>query len=202
MRKRYLDGIDVFYTSLSATKAGPRERRHRLHSAGNRQPHQAILARPGLLRAPTGATAGGRPKNIPALCGDLVPAGDETFLFEICFAAETLDIGLAGKFLPVLVICRGSTIRRRHGWLRRADHGDQDQARHRNGHGESPPTTGMRTPNSVSLRHRSPASWRGSTNEGTPGGCAVPDITPTLRRALHVAMLAPPRQYGKNNQLI
>jgi hypothetical protein len=162
----------------------------------------AILARPELLRAPVGAAAGGRPKNIPALCGDLVPAGDETFLFEIRFAAETLNIGLTGKFLPVFVICRGRAIRCRHGRVPHANHRDQDQARHRNCHGESPPTPGMRTPNFASLRHRSPASWRGSTNEGTPGGCAVPDITPTLRRALHVAMVGPPRQYGKNDQLI
>jgi hypothetical protein len=72
----------------------------------------------------------------------------------------------------------------------RTGHRDQDQARHRNGDGQSPPTPGMRTPNFASFRHRSPASWRGSTNEGTPGGCAVPDITPVPRRALHVAMTA------------
>src|SRR5690242_20443820 len=121
--------------------------------------------------------AGGRPKNIPALRRDLVPASDEAFLFEICLAAETLDIGLASKLLPILVICRRSAIGCRDGRLSRADHRGQDQDRHRHGPKDIPPTAGLRTPDFASSRHRSPASWRGSTNERTPGGCAVPDIT-------------------------
>ena len=122
---------------------------------------------------PVRAIAPSRSKNISAFRRDLVPAGDETFLFEICFATKALNISFAGRLLPAPIICRGCAMRRGYGDVSHTDRQDKGHARHCHGHWGSPPTTGPRTPNIASFRHRSPSLWRGPTNEGTPGGCAI-----------------------------